>query len=110
MKEGTPPLVRYATWGSAILGFLILLVGAGTASVIATVKWAAAPIIREESRARQSADSLIVSRLESISYKQDVLAQALQYVGAERLEALRSVKQVEPIPVYLPPSTKVPEK
>lgn len=111
-QNGEPSIIKWAKYGSILLGFIILLTSTGTLVIVATVKWAAAPIIREESRARQAGDSLIVSRLEAISAKQDIIAQALRYSFNEpqRDASLRAVQNVEPAPVHLPPQTKVPDK
>lgn len=104
-----PKFVKWAKWGSIILGFTALLWATGVATITTAVRWAASPIVRDETRARQGGDSLIVARLEAMDRKQDILAAAFQYPdeSKERIALLRLIKFVEPQPRDLPPEVKV---
>ena len=106
-----PRPVKWAKWGMAILGFLTALYFAGLATITTGVRWAAAPIVRDETRARQAGDSLIVARLEALDRKQDLLAYAfLLPAGSDQREAvLRRILRVEPVDRPLPPEVKVQE-
>lgn len=113
-----PTVVRYAKWATAIalafttVGSLFALV------IVLTVRWAAGPIVREESRASQARDSLIVSqmvsRFEALNRKTDLLGDALRYPlnSAERDDRLDAAIGVRPrpLPVELPENVKFPEK
>jgi hypothetical protein len=107
-----PQVVKYAKYGSAVLGFMALLFVTGVAVITTAVRWAAAPIIREESLARQVGDSLIVSRLEAVDRKQNWLGEAMRFEphSKERKMMLNAMQRVQPRPVTMPDDAKVPEK
>lgn len=107
-----PVVVKWAKRVTVVVGALVILWTTGVATITTGVRMAAAPLVRDESRARQAADSLIVSRLEAMDRKQDILANALMYPdgSAARDALLRLMGNVQPRAAILPPETKVQGK
>lgn len=110
LNGSTPWLVRWASWATIIV-VALTTVGGYVGVVAATAgKWLTTSITREESLARQAGDALIISQVNALAAKVDLIAVGLQAPvnSDKRHDALAAVPFVRPRPTALPDSAQSP--
>lgn len=106
--HATPMVIVYLKWATvAIVGVTTVCAAAGWL-VLTAVRWGSVPIVREESRARQAGDSLIVAQVGGLADQVQLIAEALRYDlgSSERDQLLRRAVVLKPLPVVLPEDVK----
>lgn len=108
IKNGDPAIVRFFKWGGIIAGGIIAMSTVGGFLVVTAVKWVALPLINDSERRGYQRDSLIVSRVEALTSKVELIALGLQSNPGSlaREQVLDAVPQVEPQRAILPKDTR----